>query len=190
MTTSFDRTEAFATCFRNLKGPKTKELLLTGRALRYLRTLPEFPSNKRLGESLGVSGEIVRQFIALLDLPETVQSYFEHGTLGLEQGRRLWQLSRNRPALVEDAAKVMTSMTAMETRDLVEFLLRVPLSSVREAQKTLEDARPTISHEYHIDAVLNENSYQLLRQQAKVQGLEVNDLVSTIIVQWLAQIDD
>lgn len=190
MTTIADKTDALATCFRNLKGSKTKELLLTARALGYLRTFPEYSSNRRLGKAVGVSGEIVRQFVGLLDLPENVQLHFDEGSLGLEQGRRLWQLNRTRPELVEDAAAVMKSLTAMETRDLVEYLLRVPSSSVRDAQDALRNALPAVSHEYHIDAVLSEESYRRLQRQAKAQGLGVNDLVSTIVDTWLTQAND
>ena len=145
MTLTLDRNEALAICFRNLKGAKTKELLPTARALKYLRGLPDFSSNRRLGEAVGVSGEIVRQFTSLLELPSSVQSCFEQGTLGLEQGRRLGQLNRKRPSMTEEAARAMESMTAMETRNLVEYLIRVPKASVQDALKALEAAKPSIT---------------------------------------------
>ena len=185
MTLTLDKNEALAICFRNLKGAKAKDLLLTAQALKYLRGLPKFRSNKRLGEEVGVSGEIVRQFIALLDLPPSVQSYLEQGALGLEQGRRLWQLNRTRPFVVEDAARAVRSMTAMETRDVVEYLIRTPTASVQDGLKALEAAKPNISHEYHIDAILDERAYRSLAAQAREQRVRVNDLVSTIINCWL-----
>ena len=187
MTLTLDKNEALAVCFRNLKGAKAKDLLLTARALKYLRGLPEFRSNRRLGEEVGVSGEIVRQFIALLDLPPSVQSYLEQGTLGLEQGRRLWQLGRTRPLVVDDAARAVRSMTAMETRDFVEYLVRTPTASVQDGLKALEAAKPNISHEYHIDAILDERAYRSLAAQAREQRVRVNDLVSMIINRWLAE---
>ncbi len=190
MTLTLDRNEALAICFRNLKGAKAKDLLSTAKALKYLRGFPEFRSNKRLGKEVGVSGEIVRQFIALLDLPTSVQSYLAQGTLGLEQGRRLWQLSRTRPSLVEDAAQAMGSMTAMETRDLVEYLIRTPGASVQEGLKALEAAKPSVSHEYHVDAILDERAYRLLKAQAREQRVRVNDLVSMIIARWVAEDHD
>ena len=189
MTMAPDKTDALAICFRNLKGTKAKDLLLTARALKYLKSLPEFRSNKRLGKEVGVSGEIVRQFIALLDLPPAVQSHIERGDLGLEQGRRLWQLNGTRPSIVEEAAQAMTSMTAMETRDLVEYLVRTPAASVQDGLTALEAAKPSVSHEYHIDAVLDEAAYCLLAAQARRQRLSVNDLVSKIVNRWLEDCD-
>lgn len=190
MTLTLDKKEALAICFRNLKGAKAKDLLLTAQALKYLRGLPEFRSNKRLGEAVGVSGEIVRQFIALLELPPTIQSYFERGTLGLEQGRRLWQLNRTRPSIVEEAALAMDSMTALESRDLIEYLVRTPTASVQDALKVLEAARPIVSHEYHINAVLDENAYRSLEAQARKRRIRVNDLVSIVINRWLEEDSD
>ena len=111
--------------------------MLTAQALKYLRGLPAFRSNKSLGEKVGVSGEIVRQFIALLDLPSSIQSCLAQGKLGLEQGRRLWQLSQTRPSVVEDTAQAIGSMTAMETRDLVEYLIRTPTASVQDGLEVL-----------------------------------------------------
>ena len=186
MTRTMDKNEALAICFRNLKGAKTKDLLLTARALKYLKGLSEFRSNKRLGEEVGVSGEIVRQFIALLDLPLSVQSYLEQGTLGLEQGRRLWQLNRTRPSLVEDAARAMGHMTAMETRNFVEYLVRTAPASVQDGLDALKAAKPIVSHEYHIDAILDEWAYRSLAAQAREQGVRVNELVSRVINRWLA----
>ena len=184
-----DKNQALAICFRNLKGTKQKELLLTAQAMRFLRGLPEFSSNRALGHALGVSGEIVRQFLVLLDLPQEVQIRIANGELGLEQGRRLSQLHKARPALVPDTASTITTMTAMATRDLVEFLIRVPTSTIQDALTALEDATPRISHEYHIDAVLDERSYHSLQAQARKRRVTVNNLVSTITIDWLASTD-
>ena len=185
INTDFDKTEALAICFRNLKGAKKKDLLLTARALSYLRNQPGCGSNRSVGEIVGVSGEVVRQFIALLDLPADVQAYLQDGKLGLEQGRRLWQLNRQRPSVVEDAARAMSSMTAMETRDLVEYLVRTPDASVQDALDALEEAKPKIAHEYYVVAVLDEETYGSLSSQAKMKRTNVNDLVSTVISDWL-----
>ena len=187
MTMTLDKSEALAICFRNLKGSKTKDLLMTAQALQYLRGLPEFGSNKRVGDGVGVSGEIVRQFIALLDLPSSVQTHFEQRTLGLEHGRRLRQLQRTRPSIVEEVAEAMVSMTAMEARDLVEYLVRTPAASVQDGLRALEAAKPEISHEYHVVAILDEEMFKSLEMCARKQRVRVNELVTTIVNSWLEE---
>ena len=187
MTEPVDRNTALAICFGNLKGSKTKDLLLTAKALKYLKELPEFGSNRRVCEQVGVSAEIVRQFICLLDLPPAVQQYMDNKQLGLEHGRRLWQLNRLRPSIVEDAASAMISMTAMEARDLVEYLKRNSTASIQEALEVLEAAKPVITEEHLVCALLNKREYEALSALALKRGLSVNDLVSSIARHWLEE---
>ena len=184
---SFHKAEALAVCFRNLKGSKSKDLLLTAQALQYLKGLPEFGSNQRVGEAVGVSGEIVRHFIGLLNLPPSVQSQLEQGLLGLEQGRRLNQLNQVRPDVVEPAALTMTSMTAMDTRDLVEYLIREPEASIEDSLAALAEAKQIVKNEYHIDTVLDEPAYRMLAAHARHRNVRIPELTSTIVNRWLEE---
>ena len=190
MTPKFDRHTALAVCFKNLKGSKDKDLLLTAQALNFLKALPAFGSNQRVGEQVGVSGEIVRQFISLLDLPPAVHARIDAKKLGLEHGRRLGELQRVRPSIVEDAAEAMASMTAMAARDLVEYLKRDPSVSVEEALYALEDAKTVITQEHLICALVSENEFDALIAYAQQYSMTVNDLVTTITREWLAGNDD
>ena len=56
----------------------------------------------------------------------------------------------------------MVSMTAMEARDLVEYLIRTPAASVQDGLRALEAAKPEISHEYHVVAILDEEMFKSL----------------------------
>ena len=190
MTSKFDRHTALAVCFKNLKGSKDKDLLLTAQALHFLKELPEFGSNQRVGQQVGVSGEIVRQFISLLDLPPEVRVRIDQKKLGLEHGRRLGELQRVRPLIVEDAAEAMSTMTAMAARDLVDYLKRDPSVSVEDALHAIEDAKPIITQEHLICALVSENEYDSLAAYSQQHSMTVNDLVTSITREWLAGNDD
>ena len=190
MNDNFDKAKALVVCFQNLKGGKSKDLLHTARALRYLKTLPEFGSNQSVGEAVGVSGEIVRQFLGLLDLPPRVQDYLAQGALGLEHGRRLGQLGKSRPEVVEQAATAMTSMTAMEGRDLADYLLRSPTASVEEGVDALEAAKQVVTKEYRISTVLDERRYQLLSSHAHRCQMRITELATAIVTEWLERHDN
>ncbi len=185
MTRTLDRTEALSICFRNLKGSKVKDLLGTANALQFLKQQQDLGSNQRVGEAVGVSGEIVRQFIGLLDLPAFVQSSLAQGKLGLEHGRRLGQLNKNRPETVFSAAQIMTTMTAMQARDLTEYLIREPTATVEDGIEALQAAKQVVKKEYHIDTVLSESTYQMLVMEARQRKVHVTDLVSNIVREWL-----
>ena len=190
MSDNLDKGEALIICFQNLKGAKSKDLLNTARALQYLKALPEFGSNQGVGEAVGVSGEMVRQFLGLLELPSCVQEYLAKGTLGLEHGRRLGQLGKSRPEVVEQAAAAMTDMTAMEGRDLTEYLLRNPTASVEESIEALEAAKQVVKKEFRISTVLDEEQYQLLSSHARRRRVRTPELATAIVTEWLEANDN
>ena len=180
-----DKSEALIICFQNLKGSKVKDLLHTALALRYLKGLPEFGSNQNVADAVGVSGETVRQFLGLLELPSCVQDYLAKGSLGLEHGRRLGQLVKSRPEMVERAAAAMTGMTAMEGRDLTEYLIRNPTASVEESIEALEIAKQVVKKEFRISTVLDEEQYQLLSSHARRRRMRTPELATAIVTEWL-----
>lgn len=178
--------EALAICIANLKGSKDKDLLATAKALRYLRGLAQYPSNAKVGEAVGVSGEIVREFLTLLRFPPEIEALFEQKVLtGLEQGRRLWQLTKQRPELLNEMAKAMATMTAMDSRHLVSDILKNRGLSVTEAQKRMSEARTVREEEYHVIAILPTEQYKQLSRQAGNKRVSVDKLVTSIVQQWL-----
>lgn len=179
------REEALAVCFANLKGPRDKNLLGTAKALQYLKSLPEYGSNEKVGRAVGVSGEMVREFLVLLRLPEEIQRLLDRRELTLEQGRRLWQLGRQRPELLQQAADAMTDLTAMDGRHLVDFLLRHPEVTVPEAKQRVLESKTVVQREYHVVAVLSEARYRMLEKRARCRGLPVDELVTRIVHTWL-----
>ena len=180
-----DRDQALAICFANLKGPRNKDLLATAKALRYLKSLPEYGSNSKVGQAVGVSGEIVREFLTLLHLPEHVQRLFDSGQLKLEQGRRLSQLASRKPDLVTEVAHAMTGLTAIDSRHLVEYILKHPKFSVAEAKKRVLVSKTVTEREFHVIAILSEEQYKDLVQEARRRKLSVDALVTSIVHSWL-----
>ena len=185
MTTNWDKAEALVVCFRNLKGAKAKDLLLTAQALQYLKALPEFGSNSSVAEAVGVSGEMVRQFIGLLNLPPTILEYLDQGKLGLEHGRRLGQLKKFRNDLLEQAAEAMTELTAMEARDLTEHLIRNPDTSVQESLESLEAAKQIVNKQYHVGLLFDEETYRLLESHSRRRQMRTTELATLIVSKWL-----
>ena len=181
-----DKEEALAICYTNLKGYKDKDLILTAQALQYLKNLPEYGSNDKVGKDVGVSGEVVREFLTLLDLPETIQNLFKQRKLTkLEQSRRLWQLARIRPELLEETAKAISDMSAWDGRYLIDYILRNPDISVYESKRAIIESKTNTEHEFHIIALLLENEYRALANEAHKHKVPVDVLVTSIVRNWL-----
>jgi hypothetical protein len=180
-----DKDTAFAIAFANLKGSKHKDLIGTARALEFLRSLPEYSSNARVGTAVGVSGEIVREFLGLLKLPSQIQDRFDAGELKLEHGRRLRQLQTRHPNLINDAAAAMNGLTAMDARDLVEQILQHPDRSVTESKRSVLDSKTRYQDEYHVVAILDADAFHALEKRARSKRKTVNELVTSILERWL-----
>jgi hypothetical protein len=129
----------------------------------------------------------VREFLTLLDLPESVQGLLAERRLNLEQGRRLWQLAKTRPNIVDDAAQAMLGMTAMDARHLVEYLRKHPELSVEQAKQQLIDSKTITVREFHVVAMLAEAQYRSLEREARRRRTSVNRLVTDVVTEWLTE---
>ena len=181
-----DEEEAYAVCFTNLKGGKDKNLLMTANALQYLKNLPKYRSNQKVGEAVGVNHETVREFLTLLKLPKPIQDMFEQGLLKrLEQSRRLWQLSRTRPDLLEDVANAISDVGTKDAQQIIEHILRNPGLSVFKAKDAVIKSKTLKEREFHVIALLPEDDYRVLTSEAKKQNIAVDALVTSIVQDWL-----
>ena len=176
-----EKEEALAICFAFIKGPKEKPLTKVVEALQYLRSLPEFSSNAKVASAIGVSAETVRQFLAIGRLPKNIREKIT----GLEQGRRLWQLNQHRPEILEEAAEELYRISSHDLRHTVDYLIRNPSSTVSEAKERVLASKTVVKNFYHVIAELDETAYDALRNLAKRERRNVNDLVSTIVADWL-----
>ena len=156
-------------------------------ALAYLKSLPDHPSNRSVGDAVGVSAETVRQYISILALPVRILEHIEEGRLGLDQGVRLVRTMRSRPEILEDLALAACSMTTMETRDLTEYLLRTPDASVSEGRRALRDARGLVVNEYHVISAIDAEAHRRIDEIATRRGTSVSRLVSEIVADWLGR---
>ena len=181
-----DKEKALAICFANLKGYKDKDLVGTAEALRYLKNLPEYRTNEKVGQAVGVSGEIVREFLAIFRLPEPIQSLFRQRQLRrLEQVRRLWQLARKEPDLLEDAAQAISTMSAWDGRHLIDLILEHPQMPVEEAKRAVLESETVREHEFHVIAILKEEDYRQLTVESRKRKIAVDVLVTNIVTGWL-----
>lgn len=180
-----DRSEALAICFANLKGSKHKDLLETARALQYLKALPVYRSNSKLGSAVGVSGEMVRQFLSLLELPPEIQSMIDQRELNLEQSRRLWQLSHHRPESLLAAAEAIKNLSAIDSRHVVTYIIRHPELSIVEARNQVIESKTVTRQEFHVIALLSGDEYRLLKIAAQKKGITPDVLVTSLVKGWL-----
>ena len=84
----------------------------------------------------------------------------------------------------------MTSMTAMESRDLTDFLLRSPTAFVEEGVDALRTAKQVVTKQYRISTVLDEGQYQHLSSHARRRQMRTTELATAIVTEWLERHDN
>lgn len=180
-----DHDQAVAISLANLRSRRAKDVVKTAQALGYLRSLPEYPNNKSVGAVVGVSGEMVREFLSILDLPSDILALIHTEGMTLEHGRRLSQLARRRPEILHEVARTIARLSAIEARQLTEYLLRHPEVSVEAARSRILEARRVTVKEFHVIAVLDEQEYKALRRLASKQSVSTSELVTDLLRQSL-----
>ena len=152
----------------------------TAEALEFKWNLSEFKSNTRVGKYYGVSREIVREFRALLTLPEHIRTSISQGKIGLDTGARLARVKKQIPEILDDLAEVVADLSALEARDVIEFALKNPDLSALQAKQYVLDAKTVYIDEYHVVVVLSKDEYTRLESEAKKRRLPSGKLVEMI----------
>ena len=182
-----EETAALAACIETLHGNRPRDVMRAARALRRLKELPDYRMNRRVAGAVGINPRTVGQFLKLLELPEPIRLLLERGKLRADQGTRLARLARERPEAALEAAEEMTGMTVMESRDLAEYLVRVPEATVEQALRALDEAKTVVTTEYHVDTVLTRDGGQNLEGAALRRGTTPGRLATEIVEKWLEE---
>ena len=177
--------EADAICFANLKGTKEKELLKTAEALRFKKEVAGLRSNRRVGEYFGVSGEIVREFLSLLSLPDQVKRLIDDGEIGLDTGARLARVHKENPSALGDLAVVVSNLPALDARDVIEYALKNPEVQPSEAKQRVMDAKTVVEDEYHVLVIFTKEEFDRVEVEAKRRGVAPGRLVTLATNAWL-----
>lgn len=187
LNTAAERDRDLALLWRNLKGPRDKDLMATAEALQRRRADPEFPTLRALAKVANVAPETIRQFLAILKLPVSVQDRFRRGELrSLEKGYRLSRLQQRRKELVEPVAELMTRLSAHQSRALVDYLIRHANSDISGALEATGRARTRVETRVNIIAELSEDDYRALRKLARRHRVNEVELVTRVVRDWLA----
>lgn len=101
----------------------------------------------------------------------------------------MWQLARQRPDLLHNAATAMISLKAHDARHMVAYLLQHPDVTVQESVDRVIESKSVTERQYHVIAILDEGSFAKLRKKAAAESLSPDELVTRVVRSWLEQGD-
>lgn len=173
---------ALAILFANTKRKKRKEDLVTiAKSCAYLVDL--YKSRRAVAEKIGLSTEMIRQFLAVLKLPKEVQRLFAKRKIdSFDAAKELAALKDPKLQLI--ASKAIADSLTKDVRD-IKRLIKEARVSVAEAKKVVSDAKPEELHIFVMDC--DEQMYNAIMKHATARGKEPLELVKEIVAGWLKE---
>ncbi len=177
-----DEDTALAIVFANTKRKKRKENLLTiAKTFEYLVNL--YGSQKAVSVKVGLSTEMIRQFLAVLKLPQEVQRMFSNRQIdSVDAAKELLALGYPTKQVV--AAKVLANSLSEDVRDIKRVIKDTDLP-VEEAKKIVLNAKPKGLHIFVMD--FEDEMYRAIIKYARTLKIKPAELVKSIVADWLTQ---
>lgn len=177
-----DEETALSILFANSKRIKRKTDLLTiAKNCDYLVKL--YGSQKAVAQKVGLSSEMIREFLVVLKLPKQIQDLVSDRKIdSIDIVKEISALKE--PTIQIAASKVFTNSLTKDVRD-IKRLMKDANVSVKDAKKAILDAKPEELHIFVID--FDNEMYQAIIENAKASGIKPTELVRGIVMDWLKQ---
>lgn len=177
---NLDEETALSILFANTKRKKRgTDLITIAKACEHLAKL--YGSQKIVAEKVGLSTEMIREFLTALKLPQEVQELISDRRIdSIDVVREISVLKE--PAKQIAAAKVFANSLSKDVRDIKRLVKDTDLS-IGEAKEVVLESKPKGLHIFMMD--FDDETYQALIGHAKAAKLKPAELVREIVTDWL-----
>ena len=175
-----EETTALAIVFGNTRRKKRKENLVSiAKAFEYLVKL--HGSQRAAAEKVGLSAEMIRQFLTVLKLPDEVQQLFAKRQLdSVDVAKDLVALKdKSRQIAV---AKKITGLLSTDARD-IQRIVKGGQVPAKEARKLILQAKKEGLHIFMVDFD-DETSRKVVREAKRLKKGPA-ELLREVILEWL-----
>ena len=182
--------QRLANLFLNLKGSKKKRDNWINIAKICKDVLDNSKNRKTAASKLGVSTELIRSIVSLLDLPMEVQKLIKQDKILLDAAQRINTIKHDDKEKEKkrriEVAKEIAGLTSHEQREIISYAKKFPNSSLKNYKK-----RVTTTHEIkeiHVVVIsLEQKQYEKLEKISKKRKLSLEKLLVEIVEQWLEE---
>jgi hypothetical protein len=176
--------KVLASLYVNLKGPKKKQENWIEIATSLKKLSDYYGSPQKAAEKLGVSNELVKSILRVLNLPDEAQDLIREGKILYDAAQRLERIhDRSRQ---KEVAKAIVGLTSHEARDLIQYARKYPKANVSGYRKRLANSKGKTERINVIVLPVREETYSSLRRMSKREGVSIEKLVSNILQRWLS----
>jgi len=175
-----DEETALSILFSNTKRKKRgADLITIAESCEYLVKL--YGSQKAVAERVGLSTEMIREFLTALKLPEEVQELISDRRIdSIDVVREISVLKD--PSKQIAAAKVFVSSLSKDVRDIKRLIKDADLP-IGKAKEVVSESKPKGLHIFMMD--FDDETYQALIEHAKAAKVKPAELVREIVTDWL-----
>ena len=182
MMKNLNENTALAIIFANTKRKKRNvDLLTMAKCFEHLVKL--HGSQKAVAKKVGLSTEMIREFLIVLELPIEVQK--------LVSERRIDSIDVVREiSIIKDSSKQIVAAHAFinslskDVRDIKRLVKNADLP-IEDAKKTVLDEKPKGLHIFIMD--FDDETYRAFIREAKTLKIKPAELVRGIVTEWLKQ---
>ena len=180
MKTRLDETRALAIIFANTRRKKrSADLVMVARAFDYL--VRRLGSQRSVSQRVGLSAEMVREFLSVLKLAPAVQALVEKRKI--DRLDVAYRLSKIRDEELQFAvAKEAAELPSRDFRD-IERLVSAANLSLSESKQRVAESKLKDLHVFVLD--FSREQYDEIRRRAKGAQKEPADVLKRVVVDWL-----
>jgi len=175
-----DENTALAVLFANTRRKRrTTDLISVAEACHYLKGL--YRSQRAVAEKVGLSSEMIREFLALRSLPGEIKSMVRAREIDrLDVAYRIAMIRD--PARQLDMAKKVATEPTKDVRDIARLLGATDLS-VEESRERVRESKFKGLHIFVID--FDDEEYRTISARAQSLRVKPAEVVQRAILDWL-----
>lgn len=145
------------------------------------RLVTHYGSMDEVGRRVDLSGEMIREFLTALKLPQEVKELIAERKIDkIDVIRKIAALEDASQQIT--AAKALANLTSDEVRDILR-LVKTTGVSIDEAKRVVLEAKPKGFHIFMMD--FDDEIYKALLDVAKRRKLRPAEFVRDIVIDWL-----
>lgn len=173
---------ALAIIFANTKRKnRNVDLLTMAKCFEYLVKL--YGSQKAVAKKVGLSTEMIREFLIVLKLPIKIQKLISERRLNSIDVVREISIIKY-PSKQIAAAHAFINSLSKDVRDIKRLVINAELP-IEDAKKTVLDAKPKGLHIFVVD--FDDETYQAITRETKTLKIKPAELIRRIVTDWLKQ---
>ncbi len=184
MTKKIDENKKIAILYANFRGKRRKihDWIYLAEITKELSEY--YGSYKKLSEKLGISNELVRETLKLLELPKEVKKMISERKINHEVAWRISSIDGEKNQI--RVAKAIYGLNTHDGRDVVRVFRNNPELNIEGYVETLKKSKDKIKKINLIVIPLDKNDYSQIKEKSQRYNISINKFISKFIIQdWL-----